>query len=217
MIGIAIIAYSPAMRTGLRSILEDGQPVGFTGELLQVIYESASLIDIAEIVPKLSVIVQVDQIENLGALQELISTQDSQVSLLLLSDNPDAFDKLKRLNLQGWGILSLDASSEEIRSAVLSVANRLIITEPGIFKQASRSIHLLIATNQESLAEQLTERESQVLQQLARGLANKQIALELGISEHTVKFHVSSIYTKLNVTNRTEAVSAGLVYGLILL
>jgi DNA-binding NarL/FixJ family response regulator len=52
---------------------------------------------------------------------------------------------------------------------------------------------------------------------LAKGLANKQIAIALGISEHTVKFHVSSIYTKLNVTNRTEAVRAGLRGGWIAL
>jgi DNA-binding NarL/FixJ family response regulator len=63
----------------------------------------------------------------------------------------------------------------------------------------------------------LTERESEVLSLLSKGLANKQIAVELGISEHTVKFHVSSIYTKLNVTNRTEAVRAGLRGGWIAL
>jgi DNA-binding NarL/FixJ family response regulator len=63
----------------------------------------------------------------------------------------------------------------------------------------------------------LTERESEVLSYLAKGLANKQIAAALGISEHTIKFHVSSIYAKLNVTNRTEAVRAGLRAGWIAL
>jgi DNA-binding NarL/FixJ family response regulator len=50
---------------------------------------------------------------------------------------------------------------------------------------------------------------------LAQGLANKQIAAALGITEHTIKFHVSSIYTKLNVTNRAEAVRQGVRQGLI--
>ena len=63
----------------------------------------------------------------------------------------------------------------------------------------------------------LTDRESEVLGLLSKGLANKQIAAALGISEHTVKFHVSSIYTKLNVTNRTEAVREGLRGGWIAL
>src|SRR5690606_31396855 len=65
--------------------------------------------------------------------------------------------------------------------------------------------------------ESLSERENEVLQLLALGLANKQMALELGISEHTVKFHVSSIYAKLGVTNRTEAVRRGARLGLIVL
>jgi DNA-binding NarL/FixJ family response regulator len=63
----------------------------------------------------------------------------------------------------------------------------------------------------------LTERESQILQWVARGLANKQIAAALSISEHTVKFHVSSIYAKLGVASRTEAVRSGVQRGLITL
>jgi DNA-binding NarL/FixJ family response regulator len=70
---------------------------------------------------------------------------------------------------------------------------------------------------EEPLHEPLTARETEVLQLLAQGLANKQIAVALGISEHTVKFHISSIYGKLEVTNRTEAVRAGARRGLVLL
>jgi DNA-binding NarL/FixJ family response regulator len=69
----------------------------------------------------------------------------------------------------------------------------------------------------ETAEELLTEREVEVLQLLAQGLANKQIAQLLNISANTVKFHVSSIYTKLGATNRTEAVRLGLQSGLILL
>ncbi|HKH76039.1 MAG TPA: LuxR C-terminal-related transcriptional regulator, partial [Rubrobacteraceae bacterium] len=60
-----------------------------------------------------------------------------------------------------------------------------------------------------------TSRESEVLALLALGLPNKTIAHRLAISEHTVKFHVSSIYAKLGVTNRAEAVSQGARRGLI--
>jgi DNA-binding NarL/FixJ family response regulator len=69
----------------------------------------------------------------------------------------------------------------------------------------------------EPLIEPLTGREVEVLQLISRGLANKQIALELTISEHTVKFHLSSLYAKLGVSSRTEAVRAGMQRGLITL
>ena len=67
----------------------------------------------------------------------------------------------------------------------------------------------------EELSEPLTARESEVLGLLGRGLSNKMIARELHISEHTVKFHISSMYSKLGVSNRAEAVSQGARYGLI--
>jgi DNA-binding NarL/FixJ family response regulator len=63
----------------------------------------------------------------------------------------------------------------------------------------------------------LTERERQVLQLAAEGLANKQIASRLEISENTVKFHLSSLYAKLGATSRTEAVRAGARRGWVVL
>jgi RNA polymerase sigma factor (sigma-70 family) len=69
----------------------------------------------------------------------------------------------------------------------------------------------------EQVVDPLTERERQVLQLTAQGLANKQIATSLDISENTVKFHLSSLYTKLGVTSRTEAVRAGARRGWVVL
>jgi DNA-binding NarL/FixJ family response regulator len=64
--------------------------------------------------------------------------------------------------------------------------------------------------------ETLTTREKEVLQKIANGLANKEIAVRLNISEHTVKFHVASILGKLGASSRTEAVTIGMRRGLIL-
>jgi DNA-binding NarL/FixJ family response regulator len=71
--------------------------------------------------------------------------------------------------------------------------------------------------NIDSPEEPLTLREREVLEMLSRGLSNKMIARRLSISEHTVKFHVSSIYTKLGAASRTDAVSRGVRRGLITL
>lgn len=131
------------------------------------------------------------------------------LALLLLSDDPLPAQGLIRNATHAWGILPLEASHDELLAAVRGLAQGLIVGAPA----------LLFAAAEEDPPGRgpLTERESEVLGLLARGLANKQIALALGISEHTVKFHVSSIYTKLNVTNRTEAVRAGLRGGWIAL
>jgi DNA-binding NarL/FixJ family response regulator len=107
-----------------------------------------------------------------------------------------------------WGVLPTEASAEELTAAVQALSQGLVVGTPS----------LLFETESEPVSRgPLTERESEVLGLLAKGLANKQIAVTLGISEHTVKFHVSSIYSKLNVTNRTEAVREGLRGGWIAL
>ena len=106
-----------------------------------------------------------------------------------------------------WGILPADSSSEELIAAIHALAQGLIVGPP----------RLLFESNEPVERGPLTERELEVLGLLARGFANKQIAASLGISEHTVKFHVSSIYTKLDVNNRTEAVRAGLRGGWVAL
>jgi DNA-binding NarL/FixJ family response regulator len=65
------------------------------------------------------------------------------------------------------------------------------------------------------LSEEITSRETDVLRMLAEGLVNKDIAARLGISEHTVKFHISSILDKLGASTRTEAVTLGIRRGII--
>ena len=65
------------------------------------------------------------------------------------------------------------------------------------------------------VAEELTAREVEVLRLMARGQRNKQLAAQLKISEHTAKFHVSSVLAKLGARTRTEAVTIGMTRGLV--
>ena len=74
-----------------------------------------------------------------------------------------------------------------------------------------------MASVEPELYEALTPREREVLEVLAQGLSNRAIASRLAISEHTVKFHVSSIFAKLGAENRTDAVRRGVRLGLIVL
>jgi len=76
---------------------------------------------------------------------------------------------------------------------------------------------MLESITYELLDEPLSGRGREVLEHLSQGLSNKMIARQLGISEHTVKFHVSSLYTKLGASSRADAVSRGARRGLITL
>ena len=81
---------------------------------------------------------------------------------------------------------------------------------PGIFPTPNEQLV-------EPLIEPLTRREIEVLQSLAAGLGNKEIASRLHISEHTAKFHVASIMSKLGAATRTEAVTQGIRRGLVMI
>lgn len=112
------------------------------------------------------------------------------------------------------GVLSTDADGEQLALAIEAAAGGLFVLHPNEVR-AERSSPVRAVTLEP--AESLTARERQVLQMLAAGLGNKEIAARLKISEHTAKFHVASILGKLSASSRTEAVAIGLRRGLILL
>ena len=113
------------------------------------------------------------------------------------------------------GIRSLlpgDLGPREILAAVEAVAAGLAVVHPQDLPQ------LLVDRPVPALSAQtLSPREIQVLSMLAEGYGNKTIAWKLGISEHTAKFHVASILSKLNAGTRTEAVTSGIRRGLIMI
>jgi DNA-binding NarL/FixJ family response regulator len=127
-------------------------------------------------------------------------------TLYLLSDDSSQPKELTGKN----AVLSRNASAPQIRAAAMAVAAGL---------QIARTNSSAAAENDTELAfvEPLTDRELRVLNLLADGLSNPQIARVLSISRNTVKFHVSSIISKLGATSRTEAVTIGVKLGLIIL
>ncbi|HBW48557.1 MAG TPA: DNA-binding response regulator, partial [Herpetosiphon sp.] len=109
-----------------------------------------------------------------------------------------------------WGAVSTDAYPQEIWASLQALQLGLCVLSPSILAQ----IHS--PPQPEPLDNQLSEREHEVLQLLAEGLTNRQIAQRLIISEHTVKFHVSALLGKLDVSSRTEAIRVGAQRGLII-
>jgi two-component system, NarL family, response regulator YdfI len=111
------------------------------------------------------------------------------------------------------GVLPDRATAEEIYAALESVACGLVVLHP----DALDSVPPVMPPRMLPTTTPLSPREIEVLEMLAEGLGNKTIAKRLHISEHTVKFHISSIFTKLHATSRTEAVTLGARQGLIML
>ncbi len=219
MIRIMIVAPALAVRAGLRTLLAEDPEI-------EVVAEAADLSGAADALPDLTAGVDVwVMVEDAlpvaedaapGELEGLFPDVESSV-LLLLEDRGHLARLLPGMTRRAWGVLSLDSSSEELQAAVRALHQGLLVGAPELMGQLLTPPAPEGELLAQRTSEALTERELQVLELLAQGLANKQIALQLGISEHTVKFHISSIYTRLGATNRTEAVRLGVRQGLIVL
>lgn len=138
-------------------------------------------------------------------------------AVVVLIDEPDAYWSARALRSGVRAILPRESSSEEIEAAIHSAHLGLVLLEPELAADVAAHIR---AEHGDSLPQplgELTPREVEVLRMLAEGLGNKQIADRLGISDHTVKFHISSILGKLGAASRTEAVTLGIRMGQIVL
>jgi len=134
-------------------------------------------------------------------LNELLEV--TSIVLLVPEPDPAVVNQIRRAGVGGF--LQSNASSEQIVQAIKSVASGLMVFDRALAPQSP----------DDELLEQLTSRENEVLRLLADGLGNKEIAVKLSISEHTIKFHIHSILGKLGAASRTEAVTRGLRRGII--
>jgi DNA-binding NarL/FixJ family response regulator len=197
LIRIAILAPALALRVGLREV--------FRGlEDIEIVADASTLDEL----PDADVLL----LTSPGYLSDL--DEDAPAVLLLTDDQNDA---AQLMDLPVWGVLSLDASPEELSAAVRALGEGLWTGSPALLQNLLERQPAFMIEDGDPIVDPLTPRESEVLQLVAEGLANKQIALSLEISEHTVKFHLSSLYTKLGVTSRTEAIRAGARRGWVVL
>ena len=138
---------------------------------------------------------------------------DFKLPIILLSDSLTNSEVSEYIDLGFKAFLPRSITPDEIVATINAVMLGLIVIHPDLaYLWEDNS-----AITPVNAITPLTSREIEVLQLLAKGLNNKAIALELQISKHTVKFHISSILSKLDVSSRTEAVTFGLRQGLILL
>ena len=219
MIRVAIIAPILAMRAGLRSLL-GATPVGVRvseEDEIEVVLEAAQLDGINIDEQQIDLLVFHDEAISFTTQLSKPEILQASFAILIITSDPNNVVGLADLHLRAWGILNADITGEELIASVRALDQGQIVGAPAMISAAFENQSVRAPDDLFPLVVDLTDRESQVLQNLALGMANKQIALVLNISEHTVKFHISSIYGKLGVTNRTEAVRQGLLRGLIAL
>jgi DNA-binding NarL/FixJ family response regulator len=211
MIRVLVLASSTVVRAGLHAMLrEDGRFEVVAGEfpliqLQRVNWHKPGIesdVVLAEITGK-----------RLASLSPAPDGAES-IPLVLLIDDVTRGELLRAIHNGARAILPRTAQPAEIFAAIEAVAAGLTAFGPD-------ELDLLLPSasdiEPEAALEALSGREIEVLALMAQGLANKGIADRLNISEHTVKFHVSSILSKLAASSRTDAVTRGLKAGLLVI
>jgi DNA-binding NarL/FixJ family response regulator len=150
------------------------------------------------------------------SLQPALHQPGAPATVLLIA-NPVRAEIRRALQTGVRAILLREATPREILGALESAAAGLAVVSPEVLDSLLPASSELAGADDLPLGEPLTARESEILALLANGSGNKEIAGRLHISEHTVKFHVSSILAKLGAATRTEAVSRGYRVGLIVI
>jgi DNA-binding NarL/FixJ family response regulator len=143
-------------------------------------------------------------------LAELRETGLPVVALL-----PDEAHASEAWTAGARGLLLRQTDAEKLEAALLAVSQGLVTLDPSLTAAIMPTPDF--AEHPPPPTEALTPRELEVLQLLAEGLPNKTIARRLDISDHTVKFHVNAILSKLGAQSRTDAVVRATRLGLILL
>jgi DNA-binding NarL/FixJ family response regulator len=154
------------------------------------------------------------QMPRLGGVEAIkqIRARFPHVQMIVLTTYGDDDSIFQGIAAGARGYLLKDSPRDELFRAVRAVARGESLLQPAV---ATRLLDRFARPKVEQTQESLTERELDVLRLLAKGSANKQIGVQLHISESTVKTHVANIFQKLGVTDRTEAVTVALTRGLI--
>jgi two-component system, NarL family, response regulator YdfI len=206
LIQVLIVANSAIVRAGLAALLT-------SHPTMQVVGSSAAFSTSTQPLPDVVLLEWDSPEEDLASLIRL----DFELSavVMLLKNWHYGIESLLKTGVRG--LLPNEATGEEIGAALEAAANGLIVIHPDIMDNLLSNLPARSLAESLQPLQPLTVREIEVLGMLAEGVGNKTIARRLDISEHTVKFHIGSIFSKLDASSRTEAVIVGARQGLILL
>ena len=206
---VLVISANSLARTGLASLLDNADQLKIVGS--GSVADAASLA--AQLLPDAVVIdAGAGEPEDLDAIARLSTAQPGLPIVALAADQAGMSQAL------GFGASALLPTAVDIETLTLS----LRAAAQGLATLPRRDLAMLLPQEErievglKAPVETLTPRELEVLQLMARGLTNRQIARRLEISEHTVKFHAAAILGKLTARSRAEAVARAIGLGWIL-
>jgi NarL family two-component system response regulator YdfI len=218
---VLVIAGTPTRRSHLAAVISRAlRAVDITcdSQILPTRFAAAK-IDV--------LVADLDTPASAAAMLDFLEAAPAGTGSVALIDDPDPAWVRSALRASIHAIISRDANSEDMQLALQAAEAGFVLLHPtsvqGLLQ--NNAIDQLREINEEDMdqenlhrediVENLTARESEVLRLVSMGLGNKEIAVRLAISEHTAKFHISSILGKLHAASRTEAVSLGIRKGLI--
>ena len=210
MIRIALVDDQTIIRQGLKSLLESQPDFQIVGEaengksaiaLVEQLYDTPQQPDL------ILMDVRMPVMDGVAAIQKL-TQKFSSISILVLSTFDDDEYITQAMEFGAKGYLLKDTPIEEIAYAIRSAIKGYTQLGPGLFQKfltRSDSQKLNSPTVLPNVFQNLTPREKEVLSLIAKGASNKEIAQQLYISERTVKAHITSILSQLNLRDRTQA------------
>ena len=213
MIRVLIVASSSISQSGLENLLR-------TSTSLQVVGVISDFGGLSENVEELQpdvVIAEITGQDRTVPEETLKLSEEAPVATILLVDDANTERDLDAFRNGIKAVLPRNMSPAGIVAAVEAVGVGLAVLLPEGLDSLLREGTAAHRAVSPPLVEALTPREIEVLGMMVEGWGNKEISTRLGISEHTVKFHVASIMGKLNASSRTEAVTSGIRHGLIML
>jgi DNA-binding NarL/FixJ family response regulator len=222
MTRVLIAAESPISQRGLEALLRGDSFIEILGSFDPDAGNLAH--EIEDLQPDVIILERRNFDED--TLATVFPTEDANgPRIVLLTDQVTGELAREALRAGVRAVLPRDAEGEEILAAIEAAASGLIALNPETLAAALGATtnglrgepNRAGAPPPRAPGTALSPREIEVLQMIAEGLGNKEIASRLKISEHTIKFHISSIFTKLDVSSRTEAVTLGVRLGIILL
>lgn len=207
MVAIAIFSVDPVLRGNLEQLPREDPAITVVG----IVDSPSALLELAKTRDVDVVLAEVPPSELLTDWQ----VRHQQTAWVLILDRADEQTSLHAFIAGASAILPRTANRREIVTAIRAVTNGLVVFQRQLLAMLLNTEPLL--GDQLSTSNDLTPRELEVLAAMADGVTNKAIARRLGISFHTVKFHVAAILEKLDADTRTEAVMKAAQLGIVML